>query len=228
MEKPLVSFVMPTKDRIEWVAEAVMSVLGQTERNIEFIIINDGSSDGTKEFLDEWVAKDTRVRIVHNEKSLGAGPCRHLGAEMAKADIVCIVDDDDINTDERAAVTLKWFKEHPESELVTFPYVSIGYNNEIIERFDGKAFDHEEYERSGAINYYCNPSTAVKRESYLATDGFKKENAKETDDHQFVRNWIKAGKKIDFCPGEFLLMHRVLPNSMMAGLRGWDPKWVGA
>lgn len=228
MEKaPLLTFVVPTKNRIEWLGECLMSLLTQTEKDIEIIVINDGSTDGTKEFLDAW-PKDERVRIIHNEESLGAGVCRRMGTEMATSGIICQMDDDDISVAERAEKTLEWFKNNPDSELVNFPYASIGYNNEFVENYEGAPFDYEAYKKDGRINYFCNPSVAYKKEAYLSTKGYEKENDKETDDRQFVRNWIEAGKKIDFVPGDSLLCHRVLPDSMCVKFRGFDPKWVEA
>lgn len=131
-----------------------------------------------------------------------------------------------MNTFDRAEETLNWFKENPESELVTFGYVSVGYNNDIIERFDGEAFDHDLYKREERVNYYCNPSVGMKKSSYFETEGYKKENPQETDDSQFVRNWIKSGKKIDYSSKASVLLHRVLPNSMMAKMRGFRKEWV--
>lgn len=226
MTKPLVSFVLPTYNRLAWIGEAVMSILSQSEKNIELIVIDDGSTDGTWEFLDEWLKNESRVVLVRNEKNMGAGPSRHKGAEMAMADIICICDSDDINEIERAKKTLEWFEKNPKSELVTFPYVSIGYNNEFLESYEGQEFDHDLYKKTGHVTYYCNPSTAMKKQSYFDTDGYKKEDEKETDDAQFVRNWVKAGKRVDFCPGEALIGHRVLPDSMMVKFRGFKPEWA--
>ncbi len=131
-----------------------------------------------------------------------------------------------MNTVDRAEETLKWFKENPDSELVNFGYVSVGYNNDIIDRFDGDKFDHELYSKEERVNYYCNPSVGMKKKSYFETAGYKKETDLETDDSQFIRNWIKSGKKIDYCSGPMVLLHRVLPDSMMAKMRGFDSKWV--
>lgn len=226
MNKPKVSFVLPTYNRIEWIAEAIQSCLSQTEKNIEVIVVDDGSTDGTWEFLNDWLKSVPNVKLYRNEENLGAGPSRHKGAELASGDIILVCDSDDVNVDIRAANALKWFEEHPESELVNFPYVSVGYNNEFLESYDGEKFNEDLYKKVGQVNYYCNPSVAMKKQSYFETEGYKKETEKMTDDRQFVDNWIKAGKKIDFCPGDALILHRVLPDSMCVKFRGFDPKWA--
>lgn len=225
-EIPFISFVIPTKNRIEWLGEAVYSLLSQSEENIEIIIVNDASTDGTKEFLEEWLGGNPRVKIIHNETSQGAGVSRNLGTNAASAEIVCQFDDDDISVDDRAARTIQWFKDHPASELVNFPYCSIGYFNEIKDAYDGSEFDENIFKENGEVTYFCNPSVAYKKDAFLQTDGYQKENEKETDDYGFVRNWIKAGKKIDFDAGDPVILHRILPDSMMSKLRGWDEEWV--
>lgn len=226
MDKPLITFVLPTKNRIEWCAEAIMSLLAQTEKNIQLVIIDDASTDGTAEFLDDFVSKDPRVIVIHNEVSIGAGASRNLGTTIAMAPIVAQFDDDDISVDERAEITLRWFKEHPESEMVNFPYVRIGYFNEVKQSFEGAPFDLDHFKKSGGVTYFCNPSVAYRKESFEQTRGYQTENAKETDDYGFVRNWVDAGKKIDFLPGEPVVLHRVLPDSMMSSQRGWSEDWV--
>ena len=224
MDKPLLSFVLPTKNRIEWVGECLMSLLAQTEPNIEIVVIDDGSNDGTREFLDNWAVKDPRVTIVHHAKSIGAGPSRNEGTKIAKADIIAVCDDDDIYPDERAAITIEWFKNNPNSKLVNFPYIQVGYCNESIREFKGQEFDHEAFQKNGVVSYFSNPSCAYRKEDFEKMGGYVKEEKSATDDFQFIANWVKTGNKINFDKRYFLCYHRVLPDSMMVGMRGFDPK----
>lgn len=227
---PKISFVMPCYNANAWIGEAISSCLMQTEKDTELIIVNDASTDGTKEFLDEWASKFPNVKIIHNEKNLGAGMSRNIGTEAASAPIIAITDGDDINADERAALILKHFELNPESELVTFPYLSIGYYNERLEEFPGEPFNHELFLEKGVSTYYCNPSAAVKKESLLAVGGFGQEEftdtVKKTDDQIFLEKWVKSGRKVDFQAGAYVTFHRNLPNSMMSKVRGWLPEWV--
>jgi len=227
---PKLSFVMPVHNAVAWIGETIQSILMQTEKEIELIIVDDCSTDGTSEFLDDWASKFPNVKIIHNEKNLGAGPSRNIGTEAASAPIIAITDADDINADERAKLILKHFELNPKSELVTFPYCSIGYFNERVEDFMGEPFNHEQYLKDGTVNYYCNPSAAVKKESLVAVGGFGKETLegtdKKTDDHIFIDKWVKSGRKIDYQGGAFVLFHRNNPDSMMTKIRGWKPEWV--
>jgi glycosyltransferase involved in cell wall biosynthesis len=225
---PKLSFVLPTHNRIEWMPECLQSLLEQTEKDIEIIVVNDASTDGTKEFLDEWAVKDQRVKVIHNDKSMGGGVSRNIGAEASTSEIIAVCDDDDVYPNDRAEATLRWFSEHPESEMVNFPYVRIGYFREILETFWGGEFDTDAFKKDGTVSYFCNPSAAYKKSAAHEIGGYCPEKEGMTDDIQFVKNWIAAGKKIDFDKRIFGVMHRVLPESMMAKQRGFRPEWVGA
>lgn len=229
MPDPKLSFVLPTRNRLEWIGESLQSLLSQTIKDFEVVVVDDASDDGTKEFLDEWASKFPQVKIIHNETPQGGGKSRNIGMEAASAPIIAVCDDDDIYPNERAELTLKWFEEHPESELVNYPNKQIGYFNETLEDFEGSLFNYDDYQK-GLDTYFCNPSCAFKKKSAQEVGGYEAENittgTRITDDLQFVDKWIKAGKKIDFDDRYFMCFHRVLPNSMMAKIRGWKPEWA--
>ena len=223
---PKISFVMPTHNRIEWMPLCLESLLAQTEKDIEIVVVNDNSTDGTREYLESIT--DPRVVVIHNEENQGGGKSRNIGMAAASAPIIAVCDDDDFYPEDRAAVTLRWFAEHPKSELVNFPYIRVGYFDEHLENFFGGEFDHEQFQKDGTVTYFCNPSAAYKKASAEAIGGYPSETKNMTDDIQFITNWVKAGKKIDFDNRAFACMHRVLPSSMMVNSRGWNPAWVGA
>lgn len=230
---PKVSFVVPTHNRIEWLPLCLQSLLTQTLEDIEIIVINDCSTDGTKEFLDEWAAQFPKMVIVHNETNLGAGTSRNKGAYMAKSEIVAVCDDDDVYVETRAQDIVDWFEQHPESEMVNFPYLSINYFDQVLDQFAGEAFDHDGFLKDGGVNYWCNPSAAYKKNSMAEVGGYPSEKEGITDDYQMLQSWVKSGKKVDFCGNKngdipFSTLHRILPNSMMSKIRGFKPEWVNA
>ena len=67
---PRASVLIPTYNRVAYVADAIETVLDQTYRNIEALVVNDGSTDGTREMLERYT-DDRRVRICHNERNRG-------------------------------------------------------------------------------------------------------------------------------------------------------------
>lgn len=222
-----ISFVLPTHNRLEWVGECIQSLIEQTEADIEIVIVDDCSTDGTKEFLDEWASQDPRIKVVHNETNQGGGKSRNIGASLATSEIIAVCDDDDSYPSDRAEVTLRWFAENPSGELVNFPYVRIDYFGDIMPPpFYGSEFDEVGFKERGVVNYFCNPSVAYKKKSADEIGGYQPENKEQTDDIQFLTNWIKAGKKVGFDNRAFGVMHRVLPDSMMSKQRGFQDNWA--
>ena len=88
-----VSFIIPSHNCAAWLPHAVESVLSQTHKDLECIIVNDGSTDSTEKYLD-WL-KDDRVRVIHNVKPLGRSLARNQGNAFALGDILCVLDADD-------------------------------------------------------------------------------------------------------------------------------------
>jgi glycosyltransferase involved in cell wall biosynthesis len=95
IEPILVSIYMPTKDRLDLVRAAIQSVLAQTYRPLELIVVNDGSSDGTRAYLDQLASSNAFVRAIHHEKPLGAPRSRNEAIKAARGEWVTGLDDDD-------------------------------------------------------------------------------------------------------------------------------------
>ncbi len=224
MLAPEISYVCPTYNRVEWLAECIQSLRASTIPNIEIIIVDDGSTDGTDELLAWFMLVDPRISVIKNLANMGAGSSRAIGNAQAKAPIIGVCDSDDVYPEERAQMILDWFAKHPESEIVNFPYVRVGYFNEVMEQFKGEPFDEQRFEKDGMVNYFCNPSVAAKR-GLLLDIPYRKEESGVTDDYLFVKDLVAMGKIINFCPGDPIVMHRVLPTSVMSKLRGWKKEW---
>lgn len=95
MNYPLISIVMPLYNGEKYMDEAILSVLRQTYSNIELIIVNDASTDGSAVKCEEWAKKDERVRICTHETNQGIGGARNTGLKNAKGDYLTFVDSDD-------------------------------------------------------------------------------------------------------------------------------------
>ncbi|QIR15110.1 glycosyltransferase [Shewanella aestuarii] len=98
---PLVSIYMPTHNRLHLLKRAIASVQNQTYENFELLIVNDASSDGTKEYLEALVKSDKRIRCFHHTASKGACVARNLAIFEAKGEYITGLDDDDEFTADR-------------------------------------------------------------------------------------------------------------------------------
>ncbi len=91
----LVSVYMPTKDRLGLLRAAVDSVLAQTYRPLELLIVNDGSTDGTREYLDALAATHDWVRVFHHASPHGAPRSRNEAIRASTGEWITGLDDDD-------------------------------------------------------------------------------------------------------------------------------------
>ena len=113
MADPLVSVVMSVYNGLPYLEEAVESVLDQTFEDFEFIIINDGSTDGSKALLEALAASDERIGLVHQENQ-GLTKSLNRGLEMARGTRVARMDADDLAHPERFERQLQFLRTHPE------------------------------------------------------------------------------------------------------------------
>ncbi|MBI5668680.1 MAG: glycosyltransferase family 2 protein [Chloroflexi bacterium] len=115
---PRVSVVMPVYNAERYLREAVTSVLNQTFDDFEFIIVDDCSKDGSWVILQEYAARDPRIRLLRNAGNLGEAGARNAGVQQARAEYVAAMDADDILFPDRLALQVQYLDSHPEVGLV--------------------------------------------------------------------------------------------------------------
>ena len=91
---PVVSVVLPTRNRPDSLQRAVASVLGQTRRDWELVVVDDASDERTRSLLPAVVTGDPRIRLLHHEARRGGGAARNTGIEAARGPWVAFLDDD--------------------------------------------------------------------------------------------------------------------------------------
>lgn len=93
-KKYSVSVIIPVYNTVSYIQECVGSVLCQSYNNLDIILVDDGSTDGSEILCDDYIAKDERVRVIH-QKNEGASMARNSGLNVAKGDYIMFVDSDD-------------------------------------------------------------------------------------------------------------------------------------
>lgn len=109
--EPLVSVITPTRNRARLLPRAVASVLAQTHGNLELILVDDHSTDGTPAFISS--VKDPRLRHIRLPESVGDAAARNIGLDAARGEYVCFVDDDDEISPEKLRLQLERFSSAP-------------------------------------------------------------------------------------------------------------------
>ena len=110
MHKPFFSVIIPTFNRRDFLKIAIDSVLSQTFKDFELIIIDDGSNDSTKELIKFY--NDKRIKYFWG-KNHGPGYARNRGVEQSKADFIAFLDSDDKWTKDKLQRTFDFIKTNP-------------------------------------------------------------------------------------------------------------------
>lgn len=93
---PKVSVIMPAYNSEEFIEQAIRSALNQTYSNLEVIVIDDNSSDTTKDIVERLAVEDDRVKLIQNDHNLGAARSRNKGIDLCSGEYVALLDSDDI------------------------------------------------------------------------------------------------------------------------------------
>jgi glycosyltransferase EpsE len=115
-ERPLVSVIMTVYNAEQYVGKAIDSVLNQTLNDIEFVIVDDGSTDGTPELLAE-AKTDPRVRVISKER-IGRGRALNVAWRNATGSYIANIDADDLAEPNRLEIQLKYLQENPDIGLL--------------------------------------------------------------------------------------------------------------
>jgi hypothetical protein len=117
---PVISVVMPTYNGERFLRPAIESILNQTFRDFELILIDDGSTDSTPRILADFrdKAKDGRLIVLTNQRNLGIAGATNRGLDAARGEYVALHDHDDISLPHRFQTQLDFLQSHPEIALV--------------------------------------------------------------------------------------------------------------
>jgi glycosyltransferase involved in cell wall biosynthesis len=121
---PLVSVVTPAYNVEKSIARTLESVLSQTYRNIEVLVINDGSTDGTVAVAESFARKDSRVKVLH-QANLGLPAARNCGIRSARGEFIAPIDADDIWNEEKVQAQVECFQRSDDSVGLVYSWSMI-------------------------------------------------------------------------------------------------------
>lgn len=104
--EPLLSIIVPAFNIENYISRCLENLINQKYKNIEIIVVNDGSEDKTGEIIDSYTQKDSRIKVIH-KKNEGVSIARNVGIDIAKGDYIGFVDGDDIVEEEMFEILIK-------------------------------------------------------------------------------------------------------------------------
>ena len=132
MSNGLVTIVLPIYNVEKYLNRCINSIVNQTYKNLEIILVDDGSPDKCSQMCDEWEKKDTRIKVVHKQNE-GLGMARNTGIENATGDYICFFDSDDY-LELTAIEKLYKLAKKTDSDIVTYGYSKVDDSGNIYEK----------------------------------------------------------------------------------------------
>lgn len=210
-----VSVVIPVHNGERYLAKAVESVLAQTHRDLELLIVDDGSTDATAAIIRRYAARDRRVRVLTQENR-GVAAAGNRGLEEASAEWVARLDADDVFLPGKLERQIAFLARYPEARIVGTLACFINHAGKALGIVGTEGpFTPAEYDRlvreDGPI-YFVNSSTLMHRETVLAVGGYREAFAPAED----VDLWIRMAERghLMLKVPELLLLYRLHGKSL--------------
>jgi len=204
----LVSVITPAYNAQEFISATIQSVLNQTYKNWEMIIVDDDSVDDTSKTCQEYSNKDKRIKVLKHDKTLGAGAARNTAIEHAVGDYMAFLDADDVWKTNKLDQQLKFMKQH--NTAICFSSYELideqGHQlNKIIQ-----ALPRLDYNKQLKCNYIGNLT------GIYSVKALGKITMPEIQKRQDWVMWLMAIKKAGEAIGmkEVLAQYRVRKNSL--------------
>lgn len=193
---PLFSVIIPCYNVENYIARTINSVLEQTFNDFEIILVNDGSVDNTGKILDEYLKKDTRIKVIH-QKNRGVSEARNTGIREAKGKYIYFLDGDDyVSTsyfEDMSKIILK-----NNLEIIISPYY-IEKNNKkflLISNIKEKYYNRDFILKNLFTRKICKAAigtSLIKKEIIVKNNIFFNEKLSYSEDYHFIiRIFFKA------------------------------------
>jgi len=108
-----VDVIMPVYNAAHYLKESIESILDQTYTDFSFIIVDDGSTDGSWKILQQYAKRDTRIKLIRNKTNKGIPRTRNTAIAAGKGKYILNLDPDDRCTNDRVATQVAYMQQHP-------------------------------------------------------------------------------------------------------------------
>lgn len=193
-DNPLVSVIMPAYNAAKHIAETIESVLIQNYRNFELIIVDDGSTDNTKDIIASF--KDDKIKYFYKDNG-GPSGSRNLAIKKAEGQYIMPLDADDMMTPDFISKHLAEFEKHPNADLVYCDVLLIDDNSTPIRTMNKPEYQDRRHLIRDLLRagHPIVPFRLGIRRSVFDRIGFYDENLLIAEDYDMMRRFVKAGLK---------------------------------
>lgn len=224
-----ISVVIPVHNGEKYLAQAIDSVLAQTHRALELLIVDDGSTDGSRAVMERYARNDARIRVLSQERR-GHVAAANRGLEEARCEWVARLDADDLFLQEKIERQLAFVKANPDVRIVGSLGYFINHAGRVLGLVGSEGpFSERECRSLVAANQpvsFIHSSTMLHRETILRHGGYRTKFLQVED----IDLWNRVA---EVCPvvkvPEPLVLYRIHPDSMTMSRQGEQRiqyKWV--
>jgi len=204
-----VSVIVPTYNRERYLKEAMDSVLNQTHKNLELHIVDDGSTDSTKDLVKSFT--DDRIKYYY-QKNQGQSVARNTGIKNSQGEYICFLDSDNLWKHDKLERQLKLMAENPDYQIVYGENEIIDENGQVqpagpaVQRYSGNIMS-----RLLVFNFVNFNSAMIRRECFDQMGGMN-QNTRVADDYEL---FLKFSTRYRFLyVPEFFAQYRVMENQI--------------
>ena len=219
---PRVAVVIPCYNRQQYLAQAIQSVLDQTWTNTELVVVDDGSTDGSREVLASF---GDRIRVLTHPGGVNRGQSAsiNLGIENSDSEYVAILDSDDWWAPEKLRLQVDYLEAHPEVGLVYANGYQVNADGSPRWRIYGSRHEeHSDPARVLADCYFLVPNHALVRRSVFEQTGGFDERLRAAQDHDMAIR-IAEVTKLAYIPEDVFFYRR---HDDSISKRGTKTRWT--
>ena len=174
-DAPRVTVVLPVHNGEQYVEEAVRSAQAQTERRIEILVVDDGSTDRTRDLVRSLAGADGRVRLISKARG-GSADARNVGMREARAPWIAFLDHDDVFLPDKIEAQLEFVRREPDAAIVSTYGWRMGERGKILSAFDVGPASREVFQErrtKDKVIYLLASSVMARRDVLLRLGGFR-------------------------------------------------------
>jgi glycosyltransferase involved in cell wall biosynthesis len=218
LDGPVVSVCMPAYNCQRYVAEAIESILGQTFRDFEFLIIDDGSTDGSLPILRRYAARDPRIRLT-SRPNLGVPATLKELVDQSRGEFIARMDADDIAFPERFEKQVNYLRAHSDCVVVGCRVWETDAEGDSVREYFTLA-DHDEidafhFRMTGPA--LVHPSIMLRRDAMLAVGGYRNFLIEDLDLYLRLAEYGRIARV-----PEFLLKYRIHSTNLSFSAPFWE------
>lgn len=209
MTHPLVSIITPTYNRVDYIIQAIESVLAQTYPYFEMIIVDDGSTDNTKSVIEPFL-QDARISYFYQENQRQS-VARNKGLDVANGDYICFLDSDNYWFSDKLEKSFAAFSTNPEADIVYGDIVTVDEQGQEMTRDNMPRYSGK-ITRFLLRDNYVSMNTAMVRKKCFEEMGGLDPSCEVADDYEM---WLRFSAKFTYLYiSEYLTYYRVMKDQI--------------